>query len=106
MADVLDAWAERSAIMEFDGGMSRFEAETRAAESLGVTRHEMLKGAGDEIGGGHSARGRDTDAPLARQPRKDDLSGVQRNAAEENRPMSQPDAQAGRNRLDVLALQQ
>lgn len=33
-----EAFEERAAIMEFDGGLSRAEAECRAAESLGVTR--------------------------------------------------------------------
>ena len=42
MSDILDMWQERSAIMEFDAGLSRFEAESRAAECYGATRHQML----------------------------------------------------------------
>lgn len=41
----LDAWIERASIMEFDGGMSRFRAETLAAQAQGFQRREVL----DEI---------------------------------------------------------
>ena len=34
----LEAWEERSAIMEFDGGMSRAEAEKAAAQLICSTR--------------------------------------------------------------------
>lgn len=43
MAFDLDAWAERAAIMEYDAGMSRFVAETRAAQDQGVERHDAIK---------------------------------------------------------------
>jgi len=39
----LDAFEERAAIMEFDGGMTRFQAETEAAKLQGVTRWEALQ---------------------------------------------------------------
>lgn len=39
----LDAWQERAAIMEYDGGMSRFAAETEAAKLQGATRWQMIK---------------------------------------------------------------
>ena len=37
----LDQWEERAAIMEFDGGMTRFQAETLAAQSQGRQRWEF-----------------------------------------------------------------
>lgn len=40
--DDLDFWIERSAIMEYCGGMSRFQAETEAAKMLGETRWRMI----------------------------------------------------------------
>jgi hypothetical protein len=36
---------ERAAIMQFDGGLSRFEAETLAAKAQGVSRKEALRAA-------------------------------------------------------------
>lgn len=42
----LDQFEERAAIMEFDGGMTRFRAETLAAQAQGKQRREVL----DEIG--------------------------------------------------------
>lgn len=32
----VDAWAERAAILEFDAGMSRIEAEREAARMVGI----------------------------------------------------------------------
>lgn len=49
----LDAWAERSAIMEFDGGMTRFAAETAAARLQGLERWQAIKGATDANGNGN-----------------------------------------------------
>mgnify|MGYP006932316808 FL=1 len=43
MSGILDLWQERAAIMEFEAGLSRFEAETRAAECYGTARHQMIK---------------------------------------------------------------
>lgn len=37
----LDAWEERAAIMEYSGGMKRFEAETLAAQAQGFERWEV-----------------------------------------------------------------
>jgi len=38
----LDAFEERAAIMEYDGGLSRFQAETKAAELIGKKRWEIM----------------------------------------------------------------
>lgn len=42
MIDV-DAFEERAAIAEYDGGMSRFEAETMAAKEQGAQRWEAMR---------------------------------------------------------------
>lgn len=39
----IDAFEERAAIIEFDGGVSRFEAETLAAMAQGATRWQALE---------------------------------------------------------------
>ena len=49
-----DAWAERSAIMQFDGGMTRFAAETAAARLQGVERWQAIRGATNANGNGNS----------------------------------------------------
>lgn len=38
----LDAFEERAAIMEFDGGLTRYSAETKAARAQGVQRREVM----------------------------------------------------------------
>lgn len=39
----LDQFEERAAICEFDGGMSRFEAESAAAQEQGFARWQAVK---------------------------------------------------------------
>ncbi|RWR09789.1 hypothetical protein [Paenirhodobacter populi] len=39
----MDRFVERSAIIEFDGGMDRFEAETLAAQAQGFTRWQAMQ---------------------------------------------------------------
>lgn len=41
MIDV-EAWEERAAIQEYDGGLSRFQAETEAARAQGLSRWEAI----------------------------------------------------------------
>lgn len=38
----LDAFEERAAIMEFEGGLGRFRAETLAAQAQGYQRREAM----------------------------------------------------------------
>ena len=59
----IDAWVERSAIMEYDGGMSRFQAETLAARAQGLTRWQALEAVKHAKRIGHSAPARDHAAP-------------------------------------------
>lgn len=96
----LDAFEERAAIMEFDGGMTRFAAETAAAEAMGLKRHEVL----DAIRERNLARGRDQRPAVARQQRAVPMPAMQPDQEEENGPMSQRDAEVGRDRLALLAL--
>jgi len=56
MTDI-DAFEERAAIMEFDGGLTRFKAETLAAETQGKKRWEVI----NEIRNRDTARQRDSD---------------------------------------------
>lgn len=74
-----DAFEERAAIMEFDGGLSRFEAETLAAKAQGMTRMEAINAATN--GSGNSGRGGDR-RPMARRPRQNGLPRVQRGEAQ------------------------
>lgn len=101
----LDAFEERAAIMEFDGGMTRFRAETLAAETQGFTRWQVMQEKRDAERDGHSPRGRDHGSALDGQQRADDLSRVQPRQAEEVGPMPERDTNAGRDRVELLALQ-
>ena len=84
-----DQFEERAAIMEHDGGMSRFQAETQAARAQGVQRWEAL---------GHVAKRvveqkRDQREAMAQRAGENDMPGVQRGASEEKR--SVPERQRG-----------
>jgi hypothetical protein len=88
MMDV-DQFEERAAIMEFDGGLDRFRAETLAAQAQGKTRWEVL----NEIRNRHSAGRGDSRQTVARDT-TDTLPTVQRNAAQQERHMPERDVQA------------
>lgn len=88
-----DQFEERAAIMEFDGGLSRFEAETQAAKAQGLTRWQAM----EAIRNGNCVG----DHPAARHHREahdrhgeGDLPGVQRAAAEQDRPLPERHVQA------------
>lgn len=103
----VDAFEERAAIMEFDAGMSRFEAEAKAAEAQGVARWQALKivkEASNANGSRHTGGSRDTDAEMAGEQRADDLPRMQRQPQKENRPMPERDPNAGRRGLVLPAL--
>lgn len=95
----LDAFEERAAIMEFDGGLSRFEAETQAAQAQGFTRWEVL----DAIKRRNSERGGDHRQAAPRDG-ADNLSRVQRDQTEQGGHLPVGDVQTGRDRLALLAL--
>ena len=109
MPDLFDpcAFEERAAIMEFCGGISRFEAENQAARAQGIARWQALqlcKETTDANGSRHSGGGRNTDATLAGQSRQDDMPHVQRQPEEENRPLPVDQQVAGRNSVLLPAL--
>ena len=74
-----DTFAERAAIMEYDGGLSRFEAETRAAQEQGKTRWEAL----GEIGKRLVAEARNSRAANERH-RANNVPGMQSHAKEKD----------------------
>lgn len=99
----LDAFAERAAIMEFDGGLSRFQAETEAARAQGVTRWQALEALRHANGIGHSGKGGNIGSAAIRDG-SDDLPRVQRHPQEQDRPMPERVVPAGRRGLEMLAL--
>lgn len=80
MAFDKEAFEERAAIMEFDGGLSRFRAETMAAEAQGTTRWRAL----GEITRGIVKEARDQREAVARQQRADGMPAMQPNAKKED----------------------
>ena len=98
-----DAFSERAAIMEFDGGLSRFEAETSAARAQGLTRWQAMEAMKNAERGGNPEPARHHGAALVRDG-SDGLPEVQRAEAEQNGPMPVGDIQAGRDRVELLAL--
>lgn len=99
----LDAFAERAAIMEFDGGLSRFQAETEAARAQGVTRWQALEALKHANGIGHSGQGSNIGSAAIRHG-SDDLPRVQRHPQEQDRPMLERVVPAGRRDMALLAL--
>lgn len=102
-----DQFTERAAIREFDGGQTRFDAETAAAQEQGVARWKALqivKEHHDANGRGPAgAVGHHADA-LGGERDADPLPRVQCQSQEEARPVPERQPEAGRDRGDVLAL--
>lgn len=97
-----DAFEERAAIAEYDGGLSRFEAETLAARAQGLERWQVMEEANaNKLGNPGQARDH---SQAAQRVAENDLPGVQPRAEEENGPMPVRHVQAGRDRLELLAL--
>lgn len=95
----LDAFEERAAIMELDGGLSRFRAETLAAQAQGKQRREMLDAVSARNLAGTRDRGSEVDGQHGHA-----LPAVQRASEEEARALPQRDVQAGRGAVDVPPL--
>lgn len=98
-----DAFEERAAILEFDGGLSRFAAETQAAQAQGLTRWQALEeiknadskrnpAIGGDHGSAHVGNG------------SNDMPRVQRAATEQGGPVPVGDVPAGRGGVALLAL--
>lgn len=99
----LDQFAERAAIMEFDGGLSRFEAETQAAKAQGVTRWQALEAVKNANVIGHSGQGRNNGQAAFRHG-SDNLPRVQPDPKEQNRSVPERHIHAGRRDVALLAL--
>lgn len=95
----LDEWDERSAILEYDQGMTRFAAETEAARRLGFKRYEAVNAKRERDTAGRRDHGSTVEWDDAGA-----VPGVQRPASEEGRPLLERDVPAGRDRLEMLAL--
>jgi hypothetical protein len=78
----IDQFQERAAIIEYCGGLSRFRAETLAAQEQGAQRWEAL----NALGMGHSQGSRDHRPQDQRQP-ANGLPRVQRASQEKDRPV-------------------
>lgn len=99
----LDQFAERAAIMEFDGGLTRFAAETEAARAQGVTRWQALEAVKNANVIGHSGQGGDFGKATFRHG-SDDLPRMQPDAKEQVGPMPERHIHAGRRDVALLAL--
>lgn len=88
-----DAFEERAAIVQFDGGYSRFEAETQAAAAQGLSRWQAMEairngdGVGDHSAARHQREANDRHGEGA-------MPGMQLAAAEQDRPLPQRHVQA------------
>lgn len=102
MLDV-DAFIERAAIMEIEGGLSRFAAETAAAQAQGMTRWQALEGVRNADGVGNPSAGRDQ-RPQSQRDAAHHMPGVQRDAAQQDRSMPERVVPSGRRGLEMLAL--
>jgi len=98
-----DAYEERAAIMEFDGGLSRFEAETLAAQAQGLTRWQVTEAINAEDNERNLGGCRDQRETHNRDAAHD-LPRVQPSQAKENGPMLGGDVQAGRGGLALPPL--
>ena len=74
-----DAFEERAAIMEHDGGLTRFRAETAAAAAQGVSRWEAIGDVARRV----VEAARDQRSALARQASADNLPAMQRQPEKE-----------------------
>ena len=103
----LDQFTERAAIREYDGGQTRFDAETAAAQEQGVARWQALqlvKEHEDANGRGPAGTARHHADALGGQRDADPLPRVQRQSQEEARPLPVGQPEAGRDRGALLAL--
>ena len=97
MAFDLDQFIERAAIREYDGGQTRFAAETAAAAEQGVARWQALQIIKDQghadRGGPAVGNGHHSDAVDGKRD-ADPLPGMQRGTEEKARsvPVGQPEA--------------
>ncbi len=94
----IDAFVERAAIKEYDGGLSRFRAETEAAAEQGFARWKVIHALLER----NSASARHHGGTDVRHG-PDDLSQMQRRSDEKDRPLPQRDVPGGRGGVEMLA---
>lgn len=95
----LSDWEERAAIMEYEGGLSRFMAESLAAEQFGKKRWEFIHAVKQR----NSKQARNPCPNPTRNPAHD-MPGVQPQQAQKIRSLPQCNFQAGRDSVALLAL--
>lgn len=83
----LDKFEERAAIMEYDGKLTRFQAETLAAKEQGANRWELIGDVAKRV----VEQARDRGSAMAERAGPDGLSGVQRGPEEKARPLPERD---------------
>ncbi|NPD15768.1 hypothetical protein HOY34_11195 [Xinfangfangia sp. D13-10-4-6] len=86
------AFEERAAIMEFNGGLSRFEAETRAARAQGRSRWQAMLEVRNADRNGNSQGAQDHGSPMVGH-HADHLSAVQPDPTEQDGSLPQRDVQ-------------
>lgn len=91
MIDV-DAFLERAAIMEFDGKLSRYQAEVEAAKRQGVSRWQAMKAVDDAKRMGNSPEARNFGQADQRHG-ANALPGVQSGTEEQARSVPVRDVQ-------------
>lgn len=94
----VEAFEERSAIMEFCGGLSRFRAETLAAQAQGVARHDAIRI--------RNLEGQRNQRPQAKRDGQGHMPGMQPAPEEKAGRMPIGDVLAGWGGLALLALLQ
>ena len=100
----VDQFTERAAICEFDGGMTRFAAETAAAREQGLERWQVMEEIRNANGNGNPASGGDRPAALAGERGQMPVSRMQSAPEKENRSLPERVAQAGWAGVVLLAL--
>ena len=100
----LDQFLERAAICEFEGGITRFSAETAAAREQGMERWQAMEAIRNANGNGNPAIGADRHAALAGERGQMPVSRMQSAPEEKNRSMPERVAQAGWAGVALLAL--
>lgn len=86
----VERFVERAAIMEFCGGMTRFQAEAAAAKLQGVPRWKAISEVNDANSKRDPAQARDHRSAAGRDS-SNNVSAVQRRTEEKDRPMPKRD---------------
>ncbi len=94
---------ERAALMEFDGGLSRFDAETKSAEAQGYTRWQAMQevrrenSRGDTQRAGHNGTTDERDS-------SHNVPGVQPTSTQQDRAVPERNVHTGSGSLVLSSL--